>query len=319
MTHNFTRKKITANFTIALPDGSTDTLTLAQDYRIQATIKHTGMESGSDLTLHIKGLTPHDMNHLSYIPNSINPNTPTRRNPSHSTITLCAGDYNAPLATVFVGNITESFASYEDGSPTLSLHALTTTKLAAIIPPARSYHGAHSTLSILSNICSQAGLTLVDHGGWGRHATINNHYGDGTALDHIRDIIHHTGGVFDYTPATNSLHVWGPTYSATPTQQNAMPVISTQNGMVGYPKYSKTGVRVTTLFQPDIKFLGTIKIDSHYLPAGWSTNTQGLSPQGQKIGTAPWHGTWIPYFIQHDLSTETPNGSWFTQLECQRT
>lgn len=332
---SFTRKQISVTFDTPLADGSTDSLTLEGTHRIRATITHAGMSVGSDLALTIEGMDWRDMNRLSFIENRPNATNPTLMNQSDTTVTLRAGTYGKALPTVFYGNVFKAYASYNGGSATFTVVARTISTLSKQIPPAISYRGPRSVISILSGICTRAGITLADHGGWGSYSTLCNHYGEGTSLNQIEDVITAVGGTCNFqnipdTPdgprnsALGTLHVWGPNYDGSREPQTAQtPLIGPESGMIGYPEYSATGLVFSCLFRPDIAFYAPLAVKSSRIPAGWLTdkNGSGLNQQGQPITmrNAPWDGLWLPRMVTHDLSSETAGGPWMTTAECQRT
>ncbi|GBQ07268.1 hypothetical protein [Saccharibacter floricola] len=331
---SFTRKQLIVTFDVVNQDGSHDSLTLAENHRIRATISHAGMSIGSELALTIEGMSPDKIARLSYLKNTPNVINPTLRNQSSSTVTVRAGTYGTALPIAFHGMVWESYASFNGGSSTFTVKALTVVALAKVIPPALSYRGPRTVSSIFQDICTGAGITLVDHGGWDTYGTLYNHYVEGTKLDQIEGTLEATGGTYDFVPivrtedhervsVSGTLHIWGPNYNGTQGKpQPSAPLISSQSGMVGYPNYSATGLTFSCLFRQDIAFYVPLQVSSQQMPAGWQeVGTTGKNQQGQtlRIPSKPYDGLWLPIYVSHDLSAEVPNGPWFTTAECQRT
>ncbi len=78
-------------------------------------------------------------------------------------------------------------------------------------------------------------------------------------------------------------------------QQQAVPLITPQTGLQGYPLLSSTGVTFQTLFNPSILLGAELKIgNSSVLPA---------------------NGTWTAVSISHALSSQMPGGPWFTAVQ----
>lgn len=71
------------------------------------------------------------------------------------------------------------------------------------------------------------------------------------------------------------------------------PLISSQTGLEGYPVFNSTGVNFETLFNPDITFGGTIRMQSSIPKA---------------------NGTWIVVSMSHQLSSQTLGGPWRTSV-----
>jgi hypothetical protein len=76
-------------------------------------------------------------------------------------------------------------------------------------------------------------------------------------------------------------------------RNTAVPLISPQTGLEGYPIFNSTGVNFETLFNPAIVFGGEIQMVSAIPKA---------------------NGTWIVVSMSHQLSSQTPGGSWKTTV-----
>lgn len=329
---SFTRKTLVVTFNVVNERGLTDTLTLEEGHRIRATISHAGLGVGTECALTIEGMAPALMNRLSFVQNRANIQNPTVVGQSSSTVELRAGDYGGPLTLVFTGSIFVSFASYNGGSSVFNVQARMITLLSGSITDPISYRGPVPVPSILSDICTSAGLGFADHGGWGDCKELINHYAGGTAEDKIRSVVKDAGGVWNLdqfqdnsTSAgqsrTGTVHAWGSAYSGDETdggKRKPIPLVDHQSGMIGYPEYSTAGLTFNCLFRPDITFYEPIKVKSSQSPAGWEAGADGNNAQGQYIGNPIWNGLWLPLFVSHDLSAEVPNGPWMTHVECQR-
>lgn len=329
---SFTRKQISITFNIALPDGTTDSLTLESDYRIKAIVSHAGMSVGSELELEIWGMSIHDMNRLSYVANYPNAQNPRTVDQSNSTVIVRVGDYGQPLTTLFMGLLTEGSADLNGGEPVFRAHAMTSLLLAAVVPDPISYRGPRSVVSILSDICTAAGFQLIDHGGWDRHAVLTNTYLEGTTLQMIEKTIKACRGTYDLSDINAQqnnigssfkgvIHVWGPTYGGAvkSAQEDTIPLISVKTGLIGYPTYNRAGISFTCLLRPDIAYYQPVKLEKGDTPAGWVTDDNGLNQQGQKVSRGPWDGIWLPTNITHEVTSEIPGGNWHTFVDAQLT
>lgn len=76
---------------------------------------------------------------------------------------------------------------------------------------------------------------------------------------------------------------------------SSVPLISATTGMVGYPTYTSSGIRVQTLFNPAVIFGSQIQVKS-------------ILPQA--------NNTWNIYRIDHDLEAQVPGGRWFSTIDC---
>lgn len=336
---SFGRKQIGVTFYLVEQDGSERTLTLEPGHRIRATISHAGMQIGSELGLTIEGMDAGDMARLSHVGNITNEDRPNLRDQSSTTIAIRAGDEGTVLPTVFYGMLTESYASFNNGSATFNVKAITVGGLITTKPSSYSRPGARLVLELLEELCEREHIRVIDHGGWHVNQVLYNHYSNGTLLTHITSITEAVGATFKYNPlihtkddltthknkkviGTGLLHVWGPAYRETYAQDTRTPLVSAHSGMIGYPDYSLYGIKFSCLFRPDISFYAPIKIKSNQMPAGWELQKdKPVNQDGQRIQNPnhPYDGLWLPTFISHDLSAEIPNGPWSSNIECQRT
>jgi hypothetical protein len=67
--------------------------------------------------------------------------------------------------------------------------------------------------------------------------------------------------------------------------------------MVGYPVFSGNGIALTTEFNPDLQLGRQVNVTSSLSVA---------------------NGLWNPFSIVHELESETPGGSWFSQIQCYK-
>jgi hypothetical protein len=74
-------------------------------------------------------------------------------------------------------------------------------------------------------------------------------------------------------------------------RNTAVPLVSPQTGLEGYPVFNSTGVNFETLFNPSISFGGAIQMQSSIPKA---------------------NGTWIVVSMSHNLSSQTSGGPWKT-------
>lgn len=73
----------------------------------------------------------------------------------------------------------------------------------------------------------------------------------------------------------------------------AVPLISPETGLDGYPVFNSTGVNFETLFNPAITFGGSVQMVSEIPKA---------------------NGTWVVVSMSHQLSSQTPGGPWRTTV-----
>lgn len=327
---SFKKKSISITFNIFTPSGGFDTLALSESHRIRATVSHAGLGIGSILALTIEGMNWNDLNRLSYVPNYPNAQNPTTTNQGATSVTVTAGDSGRAMKVLFIGSVTESYVDFSSGSAIFSVKARTIMALSDVTPSPLSLSGSQSVPYLLSLICEEHGLIFDDRGGW-RGSQLSNAYSGGTLLDQISHIIHAAGGVFDFishdgnsttqSNAIGKLVAWGSAYGGNEDKTQETPLISAKTGLISYPQYTSSGIAISCLFRPDISFFTPCAVKSDFIPAGWSLNSKGINTQGQQIGSigAPWDGLWLPYYIVHDISSQSVGAPWLTKIEAQMT
>jgi hypothetical protein len=207
----------------------------------------------------------------------------------NNSILVEAGDDDAGMSVVFYGTIYAAWADVQS-MPDCPFHVTANIgayEAAKPVPPS-SYRGLVDVATVLSGIATLAGWNFENSG---VNVKVWNPYLPGTARDQAYAIAQHAnvniiidGGV----PGT--LAIW-PKGAA---RNGAVPLISPDTGMIGYPTYTRQGIVVTTLFNPNINFGQNVQIKSSLSPA---------------------NGTWNVSSLTHTLDTEVPRGNWFTRFE----
>lgn len=331
----FKPKQIVVRFDIATPAGGWESLTLDRGHRVSLVVSNAGMGFGAQADIDIWGMDRRDMNKLSYVAGYPNVDVPQFVDESNSFITITAGSVGFPNCVVFKGAIRESFMSLKDnGNPFFHVTAASYPPLNRNILPPMSYKGAVSVQNILSDICAQEGIQMVDHGGWDRNSFVKNHVSEGTALDRIKSVMKAVRGTYHISesslggsqgeagvfttgiPYQAVLDVYGPSYSGKMDDIHTVPVLAKSSGLIGYPEYSPNGLVFRCLFRNDISFYQPIYLKDEYTPAGWRTNSAGVNQQRQRIPKY-YRSYWLPIQITHRLAAEIPHGPWETIVECQ--
>jgi hypothetical protein len=91
-------------------------------------------------------------------------------------------------------------------------------------------------------------------------------------------------------PPTLAIVPWGQARSS----QIAVPLVSPQAGLIGYPLLNSNGVTFDCYYNPDILFGGQVKIESSIVPA-------------QRV--------WTVVSMSHQLSSQTPGGPWMSSIQ----
>lgn len=292
-----TRRKIGLRFQLGkgtFGDSGADTVEI-DGLRVQATIDTVGGETMATCAFRVHGLDLNVMNSLTLLGKRL----PEGR---QNSLQLSAGDDATGMAVAFVGHITECWADLS-GQPDAILAG---TAMAGFVDtlkpvPPVSYDGNVDVATIIRGIAAQmtrpggdgSGAAIVgydfENSGVAGAIQLRDAYYSGSLIDQLRAVARdaNINCVLDGT----TVAIWPKDGS----RGGAMPVISPQTGMVGYPLYTENGIQVTTLYNPNIRFGGKVKVESALKPAV---------------------GNWSPFQVTHDLESEMPGGKWFTRIAC---
>ncbi len=283
MSDTFIKKRL--ELTITLGSGSFgedvgDTVTL-RGFRMYADAINPGGDSMGQCQLRVFGLRNDVMNKLTTIGII---NTAIR---SKNAIVLAAGDDESGMSTVFMGTISDAWADY-NSSPDVAFNILAFAGLNAAVKPvgATSYRGPTDVATILQDIAtSEMGLAFenVDV-----NVKLSSPYLSGTALTKVRELAQAAN--ISYVIENDKLTIW----ALGSRRPGAVPLISPESGMVGYPALSSKGMTVKMLFNPQVRFGAAVEVKS-FIPMAC--------------------GTWVVYSLAHSLSSDVPDGPWFTTAD----
>jgi len=278
---SFARKRI--DLTISLGTGQfgetgANTVTLT-GLRIKADVREFGGDAMPQVQLRVYGLPLAMINQLTAI-GPVNSAVLF-----HNSAQIAAGDEGSALTTLYSGNIWKSWGEF-NGMPDVPLNIIAVGGLAASLRPvaASSYPGSADVGTIMKSLAKMAGLNFVNNG---VSVQLSNPYFPGTALAQIRECAR--GADINFTIETGTLQIW-PKGGA---RNTAIPTISPETGLVGYPTLSSNELLLTTLFNPLVKIGGVVQVQSSLQVAC---------------------GQWIVQQISHSLESETPDGQWFTHI-----
>ncbi|KAA1013036.1 hypothetical protein FVF58_09605 [Paraburkholderia panacisoli] len=278
----FTEKQL--QITISLGQGQfgdtgANTVTLS-GLRVRAEIQQFGGDAMPQVQLLVYGLPASMMNQLTAI-GPINSAVLFQ-----NSVLIAAGDSGKTLTTVYSGSIWQAWADYNQ-IPESALNISAVGGLAASLKPvaATSYTGSADVETIMQSLASLAGLSFVNHG---VSVQLSNPYFPGTALAQIRECAQ--AADCNITIENGALEIWPKNGSRS---LPAIPVVSVETGMVGYPTFSSNGLMVTTMFNPSIKIGGQFQVQSSIKPA---------------------NGIYVATQISHSLESMVPEGQWFTHI-----
>ena len=283
---SFTQRQISATITLATGtfNGTQgeNTVTLT-GYRMSANVVKAGGDSQGQLNIRIYGLGLSLMNQLSTMGR-----TPVFID-SGNKISVAAGDSVNRLFVVFVGTIMQAYTDL-NGAPDAIFHITAFAGLGESLQtiPASSYPGAANAATIMSGLATQAGLTFENNG---VSVMLNSPYFPGSARTQMAKCARQAN--INWIIDNGKLAIWPMNGSRT----GAVPLISPQTGMIGYPFPSGQGLLgVKTIFNPQISFGAQVQVQSSITPAV---------------------GTWAICHVEHDIECQLPGGNWMTTLQGQ--
>ena len=283
---SFTQKIIKVSFVLAKGEFGAEmdlgNTTIKQGLRIECEVEKGGHPSKNSCKLKIYGMVQDDMTKLTMV--VTDRPLAVRRN----FVKIEAGDASG-LATVFTGEITSAYASYQQ-PPNLHFQLEAIEGYYPAVKPTspKSYNGTADVSALMSDLASQMGYEFEDNG---VNVKLSNPYLHGTAFQQASKIADSANIEFG---VDNNVLFIAPRGSAR-KKTLEVPLISAETGMKGYPIFDKKGLRIETLYNPNVQLGGLIKVITSIMSA-------------QKN---PWrvHG------LHHHLSCELPNGPWFTKIE----
>lgn len=246
-----------------------------EGYRCSATV--TGVTAGGSakLSLQIYGIPPLIMNKLSTLGMSFNLINRDR-------IEVLAGDENA-LHKVFSGTIHSAYGDYS-AQPDVPLVLEATSgfyEQLRWIPPT-SLPGAVDVGQVIETLAKQAGFAYRN---FGVTSVLSDVTINGSAIDQIRYLAEAASVACLIDSDCVTIMPNGTAPKGEPIK------MSPNTGMIGYPAFSAGGIVIRHLFDPRVMVGATIDVETSV-------------PQA--------NGRFFVYGMQHQLSSETPDGPWYS-------
>lgn len=157
--------------------------------------------------------------------------------------------------------------------------------------PATSVQGSGDVATMLQGICAACDppVTLVNKG---VSSKLSNPAYAGSPEQQVRGICLDSNTA--YTLQGGVLTIWDGSKNIDGTTVNVGP----DSGMVGYPEYSMMGFDITTAFDQEIQVGRQLALQ------------KATDPNALPVPGIP--GTYFIRMVEHELSSEMPDGPWFT-------
>jgi hypothetical protein len=289
----FQRRFLQVTFTLGLGKSGqryfTESLTnnvikLNSQLRASARISKAGSPALNRMDLSIWGLTLSEMNNLStlgLVPNLYRQNYVTVE---------ASNDGGKTFSTVFTGTYVNGYADFE-GMPDCKFTVVAATGLVQQVAPGVAFgiKGSSDVAAVMKILADAMHLTFENNGVNAQYPDI---YLDGSYLHMARSLAEKAGIQLVVDDTTLAICPTG-----TARFRSQIPLISADNGMVGYPIYNSQGIMVKTEFNPAVLFLGQIEVKSSLQDAT---------------------GIWNVYSIDHFLDAQVFHGDWHTQIGAYR-
>lgn len=198
--------------------------------------------------------------------------------------------------SVFKGWIYQSWADFsQQPEVALNVVAYGAYGLAMTAVPAVSYSGSVDVVQAMQSLADKAGLTLVNKGVYGNISPqLTDTVLDGSLFDQIIKLAHDAN--IQQTIEDDKLIIWP---QNTYIDDQEIPIISPDTGLIGYPTFSSSEMIFTCLYNKSLKLGRLIQVKSSLEQAT---------------------GFWRVIRVTHALESENTsgNGAWFTTLYCAR-
>lgn len=280
----FVERLISIKFTLdqgSFADSGKNQLTIGPaNLRITTKIVKAGGASMPQLQAAVYGMTKSQMNQLSTLGMRVNVNP-------RNTVSVMAGDAESGMSLVFEGGITQGFADL-NSLPDVPFRVCAISGIVQALdaPQPTSYKGGVDAAVVLKQLATQAGLSFENS--TNVSAQVSNCYLPGSTKSQIERICETAG--FGYVIDQGTLSIW----KKNGTRKTTVVDINVNTGMVGSPSYTAQGIMVRTLYNPAVKFMGQVQVESQFIPKS----------------------QWTVYTLEYDLDAHMPHGNWQQTLGC---
>lgn len=250
--------------------------------RAHVTVLKNGFPSMNSAEMRIYGLDPQVMNAISTLGS---PRPMERLN----TVSVYAGDSVNGLSLVYTGTVQDAWQNFNGQPDTfLEVQSFVSTFDATKPVPPISFPGSADVATMFAGLATQAGRAFENNG---VQVTLANPYFAGTTLSQAHDLAR---------AANIEFHDDGSTFAIWPkdsTRGGVIPLIGENSGMIGYPDFTSQGIRIRTVYNPNILFGGQVKVETTLKQA---------------------QGIWYVNKVSYSLTSRITNGPWQTEIECNR-
>lgn len=240
------QRKLRATITLAAISGQAQTFpnsggsdtVVIENLRMSAVVLHAGGHADGTLDLVIYGLSESTINKLATLGMRLN-------NIPKNLIVLEAGDDQSGMATVFTGFMVQAVADF-NAQPEVCLRLSAHTLAPQLAAPtkASSFPGSADVATMMAGFAATMGLKFENSG---VTTVLFNQYFSGSVKTQVQDCADAAGISWNHGEG-GVLAIW-PKFGS---RGGAIPLLSAETGMIGYPVYSALGVDVKSLFNRSV-------------------------------------------------------------------
>lgn len=201
-------------------------------------------------------------------------------------VTVLAGDEDGLVQQVFDGTISSAVMNL-DAQPEVSFDVQASAGLLWRTQPAspNSFEGSVDVAGAVHSIARQMGFAFVNNGVTKKLA---NQYLCGSLMKQLETLCD-AAGIAIHVGGNGSIAIWNADGG-----RDQLRELSPDTGLVGYPSFTTTGIRVRMEFDPGLVLGTSLDVTSSVKRA---------------------NGRWRVRHVTHELSTQQPNGPWFTTAD----
>jgi hypothetical protein len=295
------------SFVFQRQDGSTfsngsNIITLPPGLMASVRVQFSGLPMSNAAQITIWGLTASIMNELNTL--GVIYNLQPR-----NIVTVLAGESGGSnFGSAFTGGIRDAIPDFNRQPETpLSIQAFTALENGVAALP-QSFTGSSDIALMLNGLAVQMKYQFQNSGVSG--ISLSNQYLWGSPRDQVKQIaaaVKSRGIMVDIVegnPPTVAL--W---YTAK-GRGGIIPLITPQNGLIGYPSYTNFGIDFRCIYTPNLRQGGQVQVQST-LPGGQSSTPDlGSNPSA--------NGLWNIFGLGHSLDSQIPRGLWETNVHATR-
>lgn len=286
------RKEITIRFTLSsnpgeapqtFGPGGSNTVEL-KGLRSSVRISKVGTPASAVMSMQVWGMRLELMNKLAtlgMVYKQIRPNV----------VTVLAGEEGSPPSVAFIGTIVQAWTDFSH-MPDVPFHVEAQTLGYSAVAPAEpsSFEGSVDVVETLKNFASKMELKFENSNNL-TGIKVSRSYLWGSMRDQVGVLANAAGIAWCVDDGTLAIWPQGK------YRKVAVPEISPENGLVGYPGFTAYGITLKTLYNPALVFQGNIKLKTSLAPANID-------------------GEWTVFGLDHALDALVPHGEWFTTVTC---